>query len=79
MKIQYPGAGKALLGDLAQLSRMGRMFATIVPGLDVKPLLAELKARTAEELDYLRESDAQRTFAAAYEGDPLNWRLALKS
>jgi predicted unusual protein kinase regulating ubiquinone biosynthesis (AarF/ABC1/UbiB family) len=69
VKIQYPGAGKALLGDLAQISRMGRMFASVVPGLEVKPLLAELKERTKEELDYLQESDYQRHFAAAYEGD----------
>ena len=41
----------------------------MVPGLDVKPLLAELKARVAEELDYLAESEAQRAFAIAYEGD----------
>jgi predicted unusual protein kinase regulating ubiquinone biosynthesis (AarF/ABC1/UbiB family) len=48
---------------------MARMFASLAPGLDIKPLLAELKARAAEELDYLTESQSQRTFAAAYEGD----------
>jgi predicted unusual protein kinase regulating ubiquinone biosynthesis (AarF/ABC1/UbiB family) len=69
VKIQYPGAGKALLGDLAQVSRMARMFASLAPGLDIKPLLAELKDRAAEELDYLTESQYQRQFAAAYEGD----------
>ena len=41
VKIQYPGAGKALLGDLNQVSRMARMFASLSPGLDIKPLLAE--------------------------------------
>jgi len=45
------------------------MFASMAPGLDIKPLLAELKARAAEELDYLTESQSQRQFAAAYEGD----------
>ncbi len=69
VKIQYPGAGKALMGDLNQVSRMARMFASMAPGLDIKPLLAELKARAAEELDYLVESQSQRQFAAAYEGD----------
>ena len=29
VKIQYPGAGKALLSDLNQLSRLGRMFAVL--------------------------------------------------
>ena len=70
VKIQYPGAGKALMADLNQVSRMGRMFAGMVPGMDIKPLLDELKARVAEELDYLRESESQRSFAVAFEGDP---------
>ena len=69
VKIQYPGAGKALMGDLNQVSRMATMFSGISPGLDIKPLLAELKERAAEELDYLAESRSQRQFAAAYEGD----------
>ena len=70
IKLQYPGAGKALMADLNQASRLGRVFASAVPGLDVKPLIAELKARVAEELDYLNESESQRHFAAAYEDDP---------
>lgn len=70
VKIQYPGAAKALISDLNQVSRLGRLFGSMVPGLDVKPLLEELKARVAEELDYLREANTGRAFAAAYEGDP---------
>jgi predicted unusual protein kinase regulating ubiquinone biosynthesis (AarF/ABC1/UbiB family) len=69
VKVQYPGAGPALLADLTQLSRFARMFAAISPGLDVKPLLAELRARIVEELDYALEADAQRAFAVAYTGD----------
>lgn len=70
VKIQYPGAGKALMGDLNQVARMARMFGGMVPGMDIKPLVEELRLRVAEELDYLRESQSQRAFAAAYEGDP---------
>jgi predicted unusual protein kinase regulating ubiquinone biosynthesis (AarF/ABC1/UbiB family) len=70
VKVQYPGAGPALLADLTQLSRFARMFSVLSPGLDVKPLLAELKARITEELDYSLEADAQRGFARAYAGDP---------
>ncbi len=69
VKIQYPGAGPALLGDLKQLSRLARMFSSLTPGLDVKPLLAELEKRVAEELDYRLEAEAQETFSTAYEGD----------
>lgn len=69
VKIQYPGAGPALMADFNQLSRFAKVFGMISPGLDVKPLLTELKARVSEELDYTLEADAQRRFAAAYDGD----------
>jgi predicted unusual protein kinase regulating ubiquinone biosynthesis (AarF/ABC1/UbiB family) len=69
VKIQYPGAGTALMADLNQLARFARLFAALFPGMDVKPLIAELKARVVEELDYGLEADAQRTFAAAYAED----------
>jgi predicted unusual protein kinase regulating ubiquinone biosynthesis (AarF/ABC1/UbiB family) len=69
VKIQYPGAATALMADLNQLARFARMFAALFPGMDVKPLIAELKARVIEELDYGLEADAQRGFAAAYAGD----------
>src|SRR5690349_13343656 len=70
VKVQYPGAGPALIADLTQLSRFARMFAVLSPGLDVKPLIAELRARVVEELDYAQEADAQRRFAVAYADDP---------
>src|ERR1700726_1553223 len=70
VKIQYPGAGKALLNDFTQLARLGRLFGVLMPGLDVKPMLDELRDRVAEELDYPLEAAAQRAFADAYAGDP---------
>jgi predicted unusual protein kinase regulating ubiquinone biosynthesis (AarF/ABC1/UbiB family) len=69
VKIQYPGAGEALLGDLKQIARLARMFGGLVPGLDIKPLLDELEQRVAEELDYDLEAQAQSQFAKAYEDD----------
>jgi predicted unusual protein kinase regulating ubiquinone biosynthesis (AarF/ABC1/UbiB family) len=70
VKIQYPGAGKALLNDFTQLARIGRLFGVLMPGLEVKPMLDALRDRVAEELDYHMEAAAQRAFAAAYAGDP---------
>jgi predicted unusual protein kinase regulating ubiquinone biosynthesis (AarF/ABC1/UbiB family) len=70
VKIQYPGAGPALMADFNQLSRFAKLFGRISPGLDVKPLLAELKERVSEELDYSLEANAQRAFAEAYTDDP---------
>ncbi len=70
VKVQYPGAGRALLSDLNQLGRFARLFSVVSPGLDVKPLIAEIKARVAEELDYDLEAATQERFAEAYDGDP---------
>ena len=69
VKVQYPGAGPALLADLGQLSRVAGLFRVIQPGLDVKPLIAELRVRIAEELDYELEAKAQQAFADAYAAD----------
>jgi len=70
VKIQYPGAGRALISDFNQLSRVARLFSALMPGLDAKPLLAELRDRVAEELDYRLEATSQEAFAVAYAGDP---------
>ena len=70
VKIQYPGAGRALLSDFTQLSRAARLFGVLMPGLDVKPVIDELRARIAEELDYHLEAASQQAFADAYAGDP---------
>jgi len=69
VKVQYPGAGEALLADLKQLSLLAGMFKIIQPGMDIKPLLAELRARITEELDYSLEAQTQATFAEAFAGD----------
>jgi predicted unusual protein kinase regulating ubiquinone biosynthesis (AarF/ABC1/UbiB family) len=69
VKIQYPGAGPALVADLNQLGRLAQLFKILQPGLDIKPLLAELRARVTEELDYEMEAAAQKAFAKAYADD----------
>lgn len=70
VKVQYPGAGEALLADLKQLGRLAGMFKIIQPGMDMKPLLTELRERITEELDYALEAETQTAFAAAYADDP---------
>jgi predicted unusual protein kinase regulating ubiquinone biosynthesis (AarF/ABC1/UbiB family) len=70
VKVQYPGAGEALMADLRQISRVARTFGGMVPGIDIKPLIAELQARVAEELLYTLEADAQQGFADAFRDDP---------
>ncbi|EWT03724.1 ABC transporter ATP-binding protein, partial [Intrasporangium chromatireducens Q5-1] len=70
VKIQYPGAATALMSDLRQISRVTRVAAGWVPGIELGPILDELRDRMAEELDYRLEADAQATFAEAFADDP---------
>lgn len=38
--------------------------------MDIKPLIAELRDRVSEELDYALEAEAQETHATEFAGDP---------
>ncbi|MFE4398030.1 MULTISPECIES: ABC1 kinase family protein [Streptomycetaceae] len=70
VKVQYPGAGDALLADLSQLSRVAWLLGPLIPGLDIKPLITELRERVSEELDYELEAQAQRRHAEEFTDDP---------
>ncbi|MEU1037461.1 ABC1 kinase family protein [Streptomyces sp. NPDC005551] len=70
VKVQYPGAGEALLSDLTQLSRFARLLGPLIPGMDIKPLITELRDRVSEELDYGLEAQAQTAHAEEFADDP---------
>jgi predicted unusual protein kinase regulating ubiquinone biosynthesis (AarF/ABC1/UbiB family) len=70
VKVQYPGAGEALLSDLSQLSRFARLLGPLIPGMDIKPLITELRDRVSEELDYGLEAQAQQAHAEEFVDDP---------
>ncbi|MFE7133773.1 ABC1 kinase family protein [Streptomyces sp. NPDC057638] len=70
VKVQYPGAGEALLSDLTQLSRFAKLLGPLIPGMDIKPLITELRDRVSEELDYGLEAAAQREHAEEFADDP---------
>ncbi|MGN6686536.1 MAG: ABC1 kinase family protein [Actinomycetales bacterium] len=70
VKVQYPGVREALVADLAAVSVATRAATLVARGLTLPPLLAELRTRLVEELDYEREGENQRRFAAAYAHDP---------
>ncbi|WP_371669243.1 AarF/ABC1/UbiB kinase family protein [Streptomyces sp. NBC_00289] len=70
VKVQYPGAGEALLSDLNQLGRFARLLGPLIPGMDIKPLIAELRDRVSEELDYGLEAQAQQAHAEEFTDDP---------
>lgn len=70
VKVQYPGADKALRSDLRQIARLARVATTWMPAVDIKPVTEELLAAADEELDYELEAANQRAFARAYRDDP---------
>lgn len=70
VKVQYPGMAEVLAGDVRSLGWALRAMSVVSPGVAMPPLVAELRIRLAEELDYRREAEHQQAFAAAYEDDP---------
>jgi predicted unusual protein kinase regulating ubiquinone biosynthesis (AarF/ABC1/UbiB family) len=70
VKVQYPGIAEAIAADLENVALLRRMLRVTAPSQDVNALLAELKERVLEEIDYRREAASQATFAAYYQGHP---------
>src|SRR3546814_7883 len=46
VKVQYPGADEALRADLKTLGRFAGLFGSVMPGVDVRPVIEEFTART---------------------------------
>jgi predicted unusual protein kinase regulating ubiquinone biosynthesis (AarF/ABC1/UbiB family) len=70
VKVQYPGIGAAIEADLGNVGLVFGGLGQIFPGLESGPLVAELRARLREELDYEREAEHQQRFADYYDGHP---------
>lgn len=70
VKIQYPGVAEAIEADLANADLLGFILAKGFPGLDPSEMVAEIKERLVEELDYVREATNQRFFVEHYRGHP---------
>jgi predicted unusual protein kinase regulating ubiquinone biosynthesis (AarF/ABC1/UbiB family) len=70
VKVQYPGIAETMAADLDNVSLLRRMLRITAPSQDVDALLAELRERVLEELDYRREAENQRLLTAYYDGHP---------
>lgn len=70
VKVQYPGVDEAIRNDLGNADAIFGALAWMFPGLDPDPIVAELRERVIEELDYEIEARHQREFAAHYRGHP---------
>ena len=70
VKVQYPGVAEAVAADLDNAGFIFGALAQVFPGLDHRSIVAELRERLVEELDYEAEARNQSAFRAAYEGHP---------
>jgi predicted unusual protein kinase regulating ubiquinone biosynthesis (AarF/ABC1/UbiB family) len=70
IKIQYPGAEKALASDLRQIQRLASVISPLTGGLDVVALSREMTTRVNEEVDYNLEATNQIQVANALDGHP---------
>lgn len=72
VKVQYPGVDDAIRADLENAGVFVKMIETIdADGPDRAPILNEVAAHVAEEVDYLREAINQKWFAERYRGHPV--------
>ncbi len=70
VKVQYPGVAEAIDADLRTADLLGALLALGFRSLNPEEMVAEIKDRLREELDYTREADNQRLFAGFYRGHP---------
>ena len=70
VKVQYPGIDEAITADLDNTDLLGRLLSMLFPTLEPEPLVAELRARIGDELDYRAEANAQQLFVDFYRDHP---------
>jgi predicted unusual protein kinase regulating ubiquinone biosynthesis (AarF/ABC1/UbiB family) len=70
VKVQYPGVAEAVDSDLRSATLLLPLIKRLAPGLDAKPLFAELRERIGDELDYELEAQHQRRVERLYRGHP---------
>jgi predicted unusual protein kinase regulating ubiquinone biosynthesis (AarF/ABC1/UbiB family) len=70
VKVQYPGIGEAVESDMRNVRMLAPLLRRLMPGLDVKPVLAELSERISAECDYELEASSHRVLARFWRGHP---------
>src|SRR6201996_8631768 len=71
VKVQYPGVAEAVETDLRNAMLLLPLVTRLAPGLDGRSLMAELRERIGEELDYEIEAQNQRRIERRLRGPPL--------
>jgi hypothetical protein len=70
VKVQHPGAAEAVEGDLRSVGVVGPILKRLAPGLDAGALLAEIRERISDELDYEVEAQHHRRIERRFRGHP---------
>ena len=70
LKVQHPGVAEAVQADLANVELLRPIARLINPNIDARGLLAELRERVVEELDYQQEAAYQQAFHERYSTHP---------
>ncbi len=70
VKVQHPGAAEAAEGDLRSVGVVGPILKRLAPGLDAGAVLAEIRDRISDELDYEVEAQHQRRLERRFRGHP---------
>jgi predicted unusual protein kinase regulating ubiquinone biosynthesis (AarF/ABC1/UbiB family) len=70
IKVQYPGVAEAVVSDMRNLRLLSPVLRRLMPGLEVKDVLAELAERITEECDYELEAANHRRLARFWRGHP---------
>jgi predicted unusual protein kinase regulating ubiquinone biosynthesis (AarF/ABC1/UbiB family) len=70
VKVQQPGVAEAVAADLRNVGLVGPIIKRLAPGLDAGALLAELRERISDELDYELEAQNQRRLERRFRGHP---------
>lgn len=70
VKVQYPGVADAVATDLKNADLLGLILQQGFGGLNPDDMVAEVKERLSEELDYRLEAVNQHRFAEFYRGHP---------
>jgi predicted unusual protein kinase regulating ubiquinone biosynthesis (AarF/ABC1/UbiB family) len=70
VKVQYPGVGEAIEADLRNAGLLGSLLKQGFSGLDPDDMVAEIRERLIDELDYELEAANQQLFADHYRDHP---------
>ena len=70
IKVQYPGIAEAVEADMRSLRLLSPLLRRLMPGLEVREVLEEVRERIIEECDYELEASNHRRLERFWRGHP---------